>query len=119
MRALLGAVLSVFLLVPSVVLASEIKIEKKCVRAEETVSAVSSPGKRSVLKCRVEVRSVCPFFLKNVRVKVSIPRGTKYISGSDSPTLWRKDGKTYIVWTIPHLAPAEEKVFHYRLTVEK
>ncbi len=119
MKALLVSVLTVFLLIPSFVLASEIRIEKKCVRAEETVSAVSGLKKRSVLRCSVEIRSVCPFFLKNVKVKVSIPRGTRYISGSGSPTVWRKDGKTYIVWTIPHLAPAEEKVFHYRLIVEK
>ena len=96
---------------------SELKIEKTCLSAGETVSEVSKLRKGSILKCKVEVKNVCPFFLRDVRVKVSVPLKTEYLSGSDSPAVLKSKGKTYLIWTIPHLAQAEKEVLYYELKV--
>jgi len=73
----------------------------------------------AVLKCKVKVKNVHPFFLRDVRVRVVVPSELRYLSGSGNPVFLKGKEKNYIVWTIPHLSPTEERVFYYKLRVER
>ena len=100
-------------------LSSELEIKKSCTYAGRVVSGFSSLKKGAVLKCKVKVRNICPFLLRGVRVRVVIPSRIGYLSGSGNPVFLKGKEKNYIVWTIPHLSPTEERVFYYKLRVER
>ena len=100
-------------------LSSELEVERNCSYAANISSSYSPSGKGVLLKCRVRVKNVSPYFLKSVKVKVFIPRRVRYLSGSGNPVFSKEREGVYVIWTIPHLAPAEEKVFYYKLRVER
>lgn len=103
-----------FLIYANRTLASEVQVSNVCFYNNTKIENVSSLKDR-VLICRLNVRNTSPFFLRDVKLKVKIPEGTKYFP--EKKLSYLKSSGGVLVWTIPHLAPAEQKVLVYKLKV--
>ena len=118
MKKLLGVILGFSLLFSCLgVSASELEVRNGCYFDGQEVKSVSGIEPGTTLDCWVSVKNRSYLFIRDVRVKVTIPDGTRYVSGTGVPTLEKRDGKREIVWTVPHMAPEEERVFFYKLRV--
>jgi len=118
MKNLLGvAVVFTLLFFHFGVLASELEVKNDCHFNGRRVKSVLGIRPGAVLNCWVSVRNRSCLFIRRVRVRVVVPDRTEYVSGTGNPTLEKMDGKRRIVWTIPRMAPEEERVFFYNLKV--
>lgn len=103
------------LLFPMSLLSADLKVENGCYLNGKILRDFHSLGKDKFVDCRVIVENTYPFFLRNVKVKVTLPRRAEFVSGTDSPVVRTVGSCKFVVWTISHFAPEEKRVFKYRL----
>ena len=118
MKNLLGVVVIFALLFTHLsVLASELQVKNSCHFNGHGVKSVLGVEPETVLNCWVSVRNRSCLFIRGVRVRIVIPNRIKYVSGTGNPALEKMDGRREIVWTVPRMAPEEERVFFYKLRI--